>query len=78
MTCLILIQELVYSVFNDFKFCKINKSLLTQSELIFVKRVPLPSFLKNPMAGSKIIFVSGIPADLAIFKLSFNRFFVFE
>ena len=44
-------------VFNliDLKFSKINKSLLTQSELIFVKKGFLPFFLKNPMAGSKTI-----------------------
>jgi len=52
--------------FMDLKFSKINKSLLTQSELIFVKKEFLPFFLKNPMAGSKTIFVLGFFADFAI------------
>ena len=61
--------------FIDFKFFKINKSLLSQSELIFVKKAPIPFFRKNPIAGSKIIFVLGMFTDLAISKLSFNNCF---
>jgi len=60
----------------DLKFFKINKSLLTQSELIFVKKELLPFFLKNPMAGSKTIFVLGIFSDFAISKLFLNNCFV--
>jgi len=65
-------------VFNliDLKFSKINKSLLTQSELIFVKKEFLPFFLKNPMAGSKTILDLAIFADFAISKLFFNNCFV--
>ena len=67
-------------VFNliDLKFSKINKSLLTQSELIFVKKEFLPFFLKNPMAGSKTIFDLVIFADFAISKLFFNNLFCFH
>jgi len=62
-------------IFNliDRKFSKINKSLLTQSELIFVKKEFLPFFLKNPMAGSKTIFVLGIFTDFAISRLFLNN-----
>jgi len=60
----------------DLKFFKINKSLLTQSELIFVKKEFLPFFLKNPMAGSKTILVLGVFADFAISKLFYSNCFV--
>src|SRR3989344_5821555 len=54
----------------------IDRSLFSQSDLIFVKKEPFPDFLKNPMAGSKTILLDGIPAIFAIFRLSFKRFLV--
>ena len=57
----------------DLKFSRINRSLLAQSKFVFVKKEPIPFFRKNPMAGSKTIFVLGICADFAISKLFFNR-----
>ena len=52
-----------------------DRSLSTQSVLIFVKNLPFPDFLKNPIAGSNIIFFSEILDFLTIFKLSARSFF---
>ena len=37
-----------------------DRSLSTQSVLVFVKNLPCPDFLKNPIAGSNTIFLSEI------------------
>ena len=52
-----------------------DRSLVTQSVLIFVKNLPFPVFLKNPIAGSSTIFLSEILHFLIIFKLSLRSFF---
>ena len=58
------------------KFFKIDKSLSTQLELIFVKKEFFHFFLKNPIAGSKTILELEIFADFAISRLFFNNCFV--
>ena len=49
-----------YFILKELRFLIIERSLSTQSVLIFVKNLPFPVFLKNPIAGSSTIFLSGI------------------
>ena len=49
-----------YFILRELRFLIIERSLSTQSVLIFVKNLPFPVFLKNPIAGSSTIFLSGI------------------
>src|SRR3989344_8670936 len=65
-----------YCCLMDFKFRITDRSLFSQSDLIFVKKYPFPDFLKKPIAGSKTILLDGIPAIFAIFRLAFKRFLV--
>ena len=53
------------------------RSLSTQSVLVFVKNLTCPVFLKNPIAGSNIIFLSEIFDFLTIFKLSEEVFLLY-
>jgi len=53
-----------------------DRSLSTQSVLVFVKNLPFPDFLKNPIAGSNTIFFSEMSDFLTIFKLSARSLFV--
>ena len=52
--------------FIEFRFFSIDRSLSNQSDLVFVKNGPLPDFLKNPIAGSKTIFLEDMCDFFAI------------
>ncbi len=54
-------------ILKEFKFLIIDRSLSTQSDLIFVKNGPWPVFTKNPIAGSNTIFSDGTGDFFAIF-----------